>query len=158
MSFSAVDTSAHSKWGVGLHLAYSDDGETWRDAGVIQKFADVVVGPIATSAPESPIDENAKGTWQNETSTLVYDRAAPAAQRWKLLWHQALWANDTPHYASYSWIAMKAADAPENLAQAPAVKLFSGYLAKRDGYLDGPPTYAPIPGAAAIELNKIIRR
>jgi hypothetical protein len=83
----------------------------------------------------------------------VYDRAADPGQRWKLFWHQALWANDVPHYASYSWIALKMADAPENLARAPAVKLFSGYLAKRDGQFDAGPALAPIAGPAAIELN-----
>jgi hypothetical protein len=153
MSFSRVDPSKHSKWGVGLHLAYSDDGESWRDAGALQKFTDVVVGPLATTPPEAPIDANAPGTWQNETSTLVYDRDAPDGQRWKLFWHQSLWVNDAPRYASYSWIALRMADRPENLAQAPAVKLFSGYLAKRDGDVDTAPAFAPIAGPAAIELN-----
>jgi hypothetical protein len=154
MSFSAVTPSTHSKWAIGLHLAYSDDGLEWRDAGSLVKPADVIIGPLATTAPEPAIGENVRGTWQSETSALVYDASAPASERWKLLWHQVLWANNEPHYVSYSWIAMKAADAPENLGTANAVKLFSGYLAKSDGQQTIAPAFAPIDGSAAIELNR----
>jgi hypothetical protein len=156
MSFSAVDPSTHSKWGVGLRLAWSDDGgESWRDAGVLERFVDVTVGPLETTAEgEAAIDEKTRGTWQNETSTLIYDRDAAASARWKVFWHQALWADDTPRYASYSWIAMKAADTPEHLATATAVKLFTGYLAKSDGEKSDAPAFAPIAGPATIPLDR----
>ena len=118
MSYSSFDVSKHSRWGVGVSIAYSDDGETWRNAGAVQAFADVTVGPLgATEAGESAVDADSRGTWQNETSTLVYDGHAPAEQRWKLFWHQSLWVNDVPRYPSYSWIALKMADTPENLAR-----------------------------------------
>ena len=155
MSYSAFEASSHSRSGVDLRMAYSDDGETWRDTGVVQRFAEVIAGPFqATEAGEVEIDGESRGTWQNETSTLVYDAHALAEQRWKLFWHQTLWVDDVPRYASYSWIALKMADSPENLVRAPPIKLFTGYMAKTAGESSAAPAFSPIAGPPAIQLDK----
>jgi hypothetical protein len=155
MSYSSFDVSTHSRWGVGVSIAYSDDGESWRNAGAVQTFADVTVGPLgATEAGEGAVDADSRGTWQNETSTLVYDGHAPAEQRWKLFWHQSLWVNDVPRYPSYSWIVLKMADTPENLAQAAPIKLFTGYLARAAAESEGAPAFSPLPQPPAIQLDK----
>ncbi|MBB6096272.1 hypothetical protein HNQ60_005194 [Povalibacter uvarum] len=155
MSYSSFDASLHSQSGVNLRLASSDDGETWRDAGIVQRFTDVVVGPLAETAEvEGYVEEGSRGTWQNGTSTLVYDGHAPRDQRWKLFWQQTLWVSDVPRYASYSWIALKMADAPENLANATPIKLFTGYMARTTGESADAPAFSPIPGPPAIQLDK----
>jgi hypothetical protein len=155
MSYSSFDVSSRSRSGVNLRIAYSDDGETWQDAGVVQPFTDVVVGPLtATEAGEVDVEAGSGGTWQNETSTLVYDDHAPREQRWKLFWHQTLWANDVPRYASYSWIALKMADSAENLAHAPSIKLFTGYMARKAGESAEMPAFSPLPQPPAIQLDK----
>ena len=155
MSYSSFDVSLHSQSGVNLRIAFSDDGERWQDAGIVQKFTDVVVGPLtATDAGEDYVDEGSKGTWQNSASTLVYDARAPREQRWKLFWQQALWVGDVPRYASYSWIALKMADSPENLAQASPIKLFTGYMARTAGESADAPVASPIPGPPSIQLDK----
>lgn len=155
MSYSAFEPSQHSRWGVNLRLAYSDDGERWHDAGAVQTFQDVIVGPLAaTEAGELDVRGGSPGTWQNETSTLVYDSHAPEDQRWKLFWHQTLWANDVPRHAGYSWIALKMARTPEALAPAPVIKLFTGYMAKSAGESDALPAVSPVAGPAAIRLDE----
>jgi hypothetical protein len=155
MSYSSFEASTHSHSGVVLRMAYSDDGETWHDAGAVQGFAEVLAGPFqATEAGEPAIDGESSGTWQNEASTLVYDAHAPREERWKLFWHQALWVNDVPRYASYSWIALKMADSPENLAQARPIKLFTGYMSRSAGESSDAPAHSPIPGPPAIRLDK----
>jgi hypothetical protein len=153
MSYSEVSVSANSSWGVGLRLAFSDDGQTWQDAGAIQPFTDVTVGPLTVTSPEPAIPASSPGTWQNETSTLVYDANAAPAERWKLFWHQVLWANNNIYFASYSWVAMKAAATPLGLATAASVKLFSGYLVKSDGNTTTAPAFSPIGGPAQIALD-----
>jgi hypothetical protein len=156
MSYSEVGISANSSWGVGLRLAYSDDGSTWQDAGSLQQFTDVMVGPLTVTSPGEPaIPAGSPGTWQNETSTLFYDANAAPAERWKLLWHQVLWANNSIYFASYSWIAMKAAAAPQDLAVATPVKLFGGFLLKTDGETATAPAFAPIAGPPQIALNTL---
>ncbi len=155
MSYSSFEASTHSRWGVELRLAYSEDGERWHDAGGVQRYSEVRVGPLETTEADEPaIDEGAPGTWQNETSTLVYDEHAPREQRWKLFWHQSLWANDAPRYASYGWIALKAADTPENLAAARPIKLFTGYRARSAAESAGMPVFSPLPEPPAIQLDK----
>ena len=155
MSYSSFDVSPNSQSGVNLRIASSEDGETWRDAGIVQGFTDVVVGPFqATDAGEGYVDEGSRGTWQNEASSLVYDEHAPREKRWKLFWHQALWVDDVPRYASYGWIAMKTADSPENLAQATPIKLFTGYMARTAGESALAPAVSPLPHPPAIQLDK----
>jgi hypothetical protein len=141
MSYSSFDVSSRSQSGVNLRIAYSDDGEIWRDVGVVQEFTDAVVGPFtATEAGEIAVDEGSPGTWQNETSSLVYDEHAPREQRWKLFWHQTLW--------------VKMADSPENLARAPPIKLFTGYMARTAGESASMPAFSPLPQPPAIQLDK----
>lgn len=155
MSYSSFEASTHSRSGIELRIAYSEDGERWHDAGTVQRHSEVLVGPLETTEADEPaIDEGTRGTWQNETSTLVYDDNAPREQRWKLFWHQSLWANDAPRYASYGWIALKVADTPENLAQAPPVKLFTGYMARNAADSEGMPVFSPLPRPPAIQLDK----
>lgn len=156
MSYSAFEASTHSRSAIGLRIAHSDDGKSWHDAGAVQKAADVIVGPLqASDAGELAVDANTRGTWQNETSTLVYDAAAPSAQRWKLFWHQTLWANDIPRHASYSWIALKMAETPEKLVAAETIKLFTGYLAKSAAEWAEMPAFSPVPAPPAIQLDKL---
>lgn len=155
MSYSSFDASTHSRWGIGLRLAYSDDGDTWHDAGRVQQFAEVKVGPLdATEAGESEVEADSPGIWQNEASTLVHDAQAPSEQRWKLFWHQSLWANDVPRYASYSWIALKMAESPASLAKAAPIKLFTGYMARSPGETAGAPVFSPLPTPPAIHLDR----
>jgi hypothetical protein len=154
MSYSEVGDSANSFWGVGIRLAYSDDGRTWHDAGAIAPFTDVTVGPLTVTSPGEPeILADSPGTWQNETSTLIYDQNASSGARWKILWHQILWVNNSIYMASYSWIAMKEAATPEGLAAATPVKLFGGYLLKTDGETTGAPAFSPIAGPPRIALE-----
>jgi hypothetical protein len=154
MSYSEVGDSTNSVWGVGIRLARSDDGRTWQDAGAIAPFTDVTVGPLTVTSPGEPdIPVGSPGTWQNETSTLVYDPNAAPGERWKLLWDQILWVNNSIYLASYSWIAMKAAATPEGLAAATSVKLFGGYLLKTDGETAGAPAFPPIAGPPQISLH-----
>lgn len=155
MSYSSFEASTHSESGVVLRTAYSDDGETWHDAGAIQGFTEVLAGPLQPSAAgEVEVEAESRATWQNEASTLVYDARAPREERWKLFWHQTLWVNDVPRYASYSWIALKMADSPEKLAQAKPIKLFTGYMAKKAGESSDQPAFSPIPEPPAIQLDK----
>jgi hypothetical protein len=155
MSYSSFEVSSHSESGVALRVAFSDDGETWRDAGAVQGFTDVVAGPFqANEAGEVEIESGSPGTWQNESSTLVYDARAPREQRWKLIWHQTLWVDDIPRYVSYSWIALKMADSPESLVRAPPIKLFTGYLTRSAGESRAAPAFSPIPEPPAIRLDK----
>jgi hypothetical protein len=46
------------------------------------------------------------------------------------------------------------ADAPENLAHAPPIKLFTGYLARTAGESVTMPVFSPIPTPPAIALDK----
>ncbi len=155
MSYSSFEPSTHSDSGVVLRIAYSDDGETWRDAGAVQGFTEVLAGPFQSSAAgEVEIEAASSATWQNEASTLVYDARAPREERWKLFWHQTLWVNGIPRYAGYSWIALKMADSPENLAHAKPIKLFTGYMAKKAGESSAEPAFSPIPEPPAIQLDK----
>ena len=155
MSYSSFDASTHSRFAVSLRIAYSDDGEKWHDAGPVQMPSEILAGPLqATEAGEVEIGSETRGTWQNETSTLVYDAQAPREERWKLFWHQTLWVNDVPRYASYSWIALKTADSPTNLVHARPTKLFTGYMAKTAGESSAAPAFSPIPAPPAIRLDK----
>lgn len=155
MSYSSLEASTHSESGVVLRIAYSDDGETWHDAGAVQGFTEVLAGPFQSGgAGEVEIETPSPATWQNEASTLVYDARAPREERWKLFWHQALWVSGVPRYASYSWIALKMADSPENLAHAKPIKLFTGYMARKAGESNAEPAFSPIPEPPAIQLDK----
>ncbi len=161
MSYSSVNTSIYYMsslyWAVSVRLAFSDDnGANWTDAAVIvAPKAEVVLTPgTITVAPTSPvIPDLAAGIWQSETSSLVYDPSAPAAERWKLIWFQYLNANLVNYFADYSWIAMKMASTPLGLATATPVKLFGGAGLQPQNTITIAPVFAPIGGAPIIQLN-----
>ncbi len=159
MSYSSVNISSYylatEYWRVSIRLAYSDDnGDSWQDAGlVVSPDAEETVGFLAENHPTGEIPLGSQGIWQSETSSLVYDPAAPLAERWKLIWHQYLNANLTSFFADYSWIAMKMAATPADLATATPVKLFGGVALQPDNTQTGSPAFAPIGGAPAIQLN-----
>ncbi len=164
MSYSAVDESRFYDpsiyWGVSIRLAYSDDnGITWQDAGVaVSTFSEHIVGPLPITNPAPPIDADSNGIWQSETSTLIYDPSASEAERWKLLWFQYLHADGTSYFLDYSWLAMKAAATPPELATATAVKLFAGFGLQTNGQNTGAPAFSPIGGPPAIHLNSDLTR
>lgn len=156
MTYSMVDRSANSRWRVGLRIASSDNGGvSWKDNGILEPLSDVTVGPLAVTRPEPAIGNGARGSWMNETSTLVYDPhpAVPPAQRWKLVWHQTLWVDNKPYFASYSWIAIKTAARPEDLAAAPAKRWIGNFLLKPDAYL--PLAQAPATGPTTLPLHTL---
>ncbi|GMR03547.1 MAG: hypothetical protein BMS9Abin22_048 [Gammaproteobacteria bacterium] len=159
MSYSSVDTSIYYVsslyWAVSVRLAYSDDnGVSWQDAGVLVAPKDErLLGPMTEAHPTGNIPANSKGIWQSETPSLIYDPAAPAAERWKLIWFQYLNANLTSFFADYSWIAMKMAPTPLDLATATPVKLFGGAGLQPQNTITVAPVFAPIGGAPVIQLN-----
>jgi hypothetical protein len=149
MSYSAVDPSV--SWPtqnydvVSTRLAYSDNnGSTWTDTGsVVNNFLDVTL-PLAPP--------NDAGTWTSEVSQLIYDPGATASERWKLLWHHYLNINNSRHF-EHGWIAMKMASTPENLATAPEIKLFGGYLYDAGNNTAGGNSRSPVGGAPLIQLD-----
>jgi hypothetical protein len=159
MSYSAVDSSVFYStdvyWTVSIRLAYSDDsGGTWADAGIVAApYTERVVGPMTVAGGQPAIGATSAGTWQSETSSLIYDPGAPADERWKLIWFQYLNANLVSYFLDYSWIAMKAAPTPLELESAAPVKLFGGFGAQPQGEITDPPVHSPIGGPAAIALN-----
>lgn len=159
MSYSSVDTSIYYSsslyWAVSVRLAYSDDnGVGWQDAGVLAApNVETLVGPMISSHPTASIPANSQGVWQSETSSLIYDPSAPPAERWKLLWFQYLNANLTSFFVDHSWISMKMASTPLDLATATPIKLFGGYGLQSDGSNTGSPVFSPTGGAPAIQLN-----
>jgi hypothetical protein len=149
MSYSAVDGSAdwpeQNRDVVSIRLAYSpDQGKTWTDSGtVISNFLDVTL-------PLNP--PNDAGTWVSEVSTLVYDPGAIAAERWKLLWHHYLIIDGSRRF-EHGWIAMKMAPRPEDLAAAPEVKLFAGYLYDPGNDTAGGGSRSPVGDSPLIQLD-----
>ena len=164
MSYSSVNSSlfysASVYWSVVIRLAFSDDnGASWQDAGVeVAPKIETRLGPMASSAANPPINANSKGIWQSETSALLYDPGAPAAERWKLIWFQYLNANLTSYFADHSWIALKLAATPLELATATAIKLFGGAGLQIDGRNTMAPVFSPLGGDPAIRLNSDLRQ
>lgn len=121
MSYSDVDDSP--MWPgrndhVRTRLAWSGDaGASWTDAGIVNAATDVVL-PLAP-----PLEA---GTWNHEVPALVRDPGAPAAERWKLLWHRYLWINGVRRF-EHGWIAMRTAPAPTGPWSSER-KLFAGSL------------------------------
>ncbi len=159
MSYSSVEASTffvtNQHIGVGIRLAFSDDkGVTWTDAGIdVVTFSDNTVGPLPSANAMLNIPAGSDGTWQSETSSLVYDPGAPANERWKIIWHQYLIANGTSYFVDYSWLAMKMAATPLELATAPSIKLFGGLALNTAGEDTIAPAFSPTGGAPAIQLN-----
>jgi len=159
MSYSYVEPSIYfntdQHLGVGIRLAYSDDnGASWTDAGVVvSEYRDQTVGPLPSVNPALNISASSNGTWKSEMSSLVYDANAPVNERWKIIWIQYLKANGVAYWVDYSWVAMKMAATPADLASASPVKLFGGKFIQADGELSGAPAYSPIAGPAQIALD-----
>ena len=159
MSYSSVKTSifypSSLYWAVSIRLAFSDDdGASWQDAGVeIATSEEETVGPMASGIPTPDITAGSQGIWQSETSALIYDPGADAAERWKLIWFQYLNANLTSYFAEHSWIALKMAATPLELASAIPVKLFGGAGLQADGANTMAPVFSPLGGAPLIQLN-----
>ena len=109
-SFSDI-APAHSKGGpvlVGVALARSrDGGSTWERVGSV--------------APGRQISDDTLE--MNEVSSLVYDRADPAAP-YKVLWLRFLNVNEKPDFVR-SWVAMKTATMPVGEWSEPQ-KLIAG--------------------------------
>lgn len=164
MSYSYVEPSKYWKsdkhFGVGLRLAYSTNGgRNWQDAGiVVSPFVDHQVGPLPSVNPKLNLPRNSRGTWQSETSSLLYDPYAPADQRWKIIWHQYLKANGTSYFVDYAWISLKTAASPGQLARARPIKLFGGKFIQATGEQGEAPAFSPTPGAPKIALNREITR
>jgi len=150
MSYSAVDPSAawpsQNPQVVSTRLAFSDDaGATFSDAGEVNPFLDVDLSPL-------PAPLNA-GTWQNEVSTLVFDPQAPAARRWKLVWHHYLVVNNLRLLAEHAWIGLKMASDPALLASAPEIKLFTSAGYSTDNDTAGGNTKSPLGGGPVLALD-----
>ena len=163
MSYSSVNESKFYKkskfWAVSLRLAYSDDnGASWFDAGETAGHVEKVLGPMTETHRKGDIPAGSKGLWQSETSSLIYDPAAPDEEKWKLVWFQYLHANSVPFYLDHSWIALKMASTPEGLIDAEPIKLFSGLGVKNDGENTKAPAYSPTGGKARIRLNLDLTR
>jgi hypothetical protein len=128
MSYSGVNGVAVSSAyvaAVSTRLASSADrGLTWDDTGVVPNPAQI--------EPDPPVEfAGMPAVWQQEVSRLVYDRRAPPAERWKLVWHRYLLVDDgiagnDDRRFQYSWIGLRAAASPAGLTAAPERKLFAG--------------------------------
>lgn len=164
MSYSSVETSMYypssTYWAVSIRLSFSDDnGVTWQDAGVmVAPKAELTVGPLVEAHPDGPVLAGSQGIWQNEMSSLIYDPSAPVAERWKLIWIQYLNANLISFFVDYSWVAMKMAASPLELAMSTPVKLFGGAGLQPDNTITTSPVFAPIGGAPMIQLNTDLTR
>jgi hypothetical protein len=141
MSFSGV-AARHE---VNTLLAESpDDGWTWCNLGIVNASAPEPDPPDEYPAP------NFESTWEHEVSALVHDPGAPDDERWKLIWHRYLNADDgsggETRRFPYGWIGLRAAATPSGLFAAEERKLFAGaayYFAEpittyNDGII-GPP-------------------
>jgi len=158
MSYSYVKPSVYfntdKHLGVGIRLAWSGNaGSSWTDAGLVSAFSDREVGPLPSVNIALNLPANSHGTWQSETSSLVYDINAPVSERWKMIWHQYLKANGTSYFVDYGWIAMKIAASPAELINAPTIKLFGGKHIQNAGQETAAPAFSPAAGPAQIALN-----
>jgi hypothetical protein len=128
MSFSGVSDlevgGAHVS-AVSTHLASSPDrGGVWDDTGLVINSARVEPAPPAELSGMPSV-------WQHEVSRMVYDRRAAVDERWKVVWHRYLLADDgnaatNDGHFEYSWIGLKVAASAPGLAAAPERKLFAG--------------------------------
>lgn len=147
MSFSSVNPSprwpAENTRTVTTRLAYSDDhGATWTDLGfAINDISEADRGADAR-------------TWVNEVSSLVYDRFAPEAGRWKLFWHHYLYRDGRGSFQN-GWIAYKAASTPQGLRNATEVKLLAGrgYNASNDSRFGA--TGSPLAGSPLVRVDRL---
>ena len=132
---------------VRTRLARTDDqGATFADAAANPtSFLDVTL-PLA--AP------NNAGTWQSEVSSLVWDEAAPAAERWRLAFHHYLLISGERRF-EHGWIGMKSAATPEALGAATEVKLFVGSIYDAGNDTAGGGSKSPVGGAPVLHLDTL---
>jgi hypothetical protein len=147
MSYSAVDPSP--RWPkintrtITTRLAYSDDrGGSWTDLGL--RVNDIT---------ETQIGEET-ATWINEVSSLAFDPAAPAAERWQLYWHHYLDIADKGQFSN-GWIGLKTAASPEELAQAKEVKLFAARIYDKTNDDPSSVTHSPVVGRPLLRLDTL---
>lgn len=159
MSYSSVELTGYwpdsPPFQVSIRLAYSDDnGASWQDDGIeLAAATESMVGFLPSINSSLDIPANSNGVWQSETSSLIYDPAAPAGEEWKLIWHQYLKAGAASYFVDYTWLAMKMAATPELLKDAVPIKLFAGYGLQAESNYDAANADAPIVGAPAIHLD-----
>jgi hypothetical protein len=123
MAYSGVDGPPGSGL-VSTHLARSlDRGLTWCELGVVNQATRLVAAELPPGVAADG------GHWNHETPAISYDPAAPASERWRLLWHRYLYANlpdgGDGRLFEYGWVAERAAASAEALASAPEHKLLS---------------------------------
>jgi len=107
-------------------LAFStDNGANWTNNGVLTDI-------VTLSVPDPMGGASWTAIFEQEVSRLEYDSAdTDVSRRWKLLWHQYIYAYDPntdtslPLYQN-GWVALKAAATPGGLAAASERKLFTG--------------------------------
>ncbi|MEM7604332.1 MAG: hypothetical protein AAF411_03170 [Myxococcota bacterium] len=130
MSYSSVDGAA-GEGRISTWLAFSEDGgDTWCGAQRINAAEDVPDASLPTPLAGSD------SFWSHEVSSLAFDPQAPEGQRWRLVWHRYLHADDgdaatDDRRFEYGWIAQRTAPTPEALYEAAESKLFAaaGYRA-----------------------------
>jgi hypothetical protein len=130
-----------SKRTVSIAIAHTDDGgQTWRSDPRL----------AAASIPVHIRGERAE--WQAEVSTLFHDPAAPAAERWKLLFHRYL-HHDGRRRFEHGWLSLKVAAQPGRLADAREHKFLvgRGYDAVNDRA--DPWTASPLAGPPHIDAR-----
>ncbi|MBN8541240.1 MAG: exo-alpha-sialidase [Deltaproteobacteria bacterium] len=149
MSYSTVDNSVlwptQNPISVHIRLASSsDNGETWVDAGAVNQFKDVDLSFL-------PPPLNA-GTWVHETSSLIFDPAAAANQKWKLIWQTVLKINGTLYF-EHSWLSYKSGSSPQELLNAATTKLMTSYLYDVNNSNPASPTLPPLTTIASIRAD-----
>jgi hypothetical protein len=144
-----VNLDGHSIKGLETRLAKSTDrGISWTDVGVRLNH-NVIAPPVPAEF------DGLAAAWVHEVSRLVYDRSAPASERWKVMWHRYLHVEDgTPaeRKVQYGWISMKAASSPEALADAQERKLFGAKAYTAAGDIDYKDA---ILGAPEVQLDDL---
>jgi hypothetical protein len=146
MSYSAVDPSP--RWPqrntrtITTRLAYSDNrGATWTDLGY--RINDIAENPGSAAA-----------TWNNEITSLVYDRYAPQNERWKLFWLHYLHVEEKGQWQN-GWIGYKSAATPPELRSAPELKLFGARTYNRANDNQFGATGAPLGGSPIVKLYEL---
>jgi len=137
MSYSAVRDTANGLRLVSTRIARANDaGSGWDDIGVaVNNAGEYIISPIGPLA----------GTWEHETSRLVYDpHDSDPWRRWKLIWHRYRWEQATPGSPGsplfqHSWISLKTAPDPSGPWSGER-KLIAGSLYDpADDNILGPP-------------------
>ncbi len=148
LTFSSVHTDRGKDYiriETGL-ASSSDKGRSWRPNGIINEAIDVTIP--ARTGPNST-GRSIEATWRNEVSSIVYDRGAPANERWKVVWHRYLGIGKKRHF-QHSWIGLKTAPSPDGPWSAER-KLFVG-----KGYKSWDDDFASAPEIKAHELDSAI--